>query len=412
MIIPSAVSNVVKWISILGVLCCWTISSEAVTPSQGFFRIQGATNTAITGFTSSGLLTWTNVAASNDCTVEWLGALGVSNTWHPFVNYPAISPVCQVQVFVPTWPEPTGMSFLVTTRYQMGNCMDTNEGNADELPLHEVYVTPFFMDQVEVSKTLWDDVYGWATNHGYGFANVGFGKGADYPIESVNWYDAVKWCNARSEKESLTPTYHAYEVVFDPDSGDPTATNIVVYRAGELDITSAQVNWAADGYRLPTEAEWELAARGGVAGHRFPWTETDTITQTNANYYSFGDGGATYAYDLNLTEGYPFYSGEGTEPFTSPCGSFVPNTYGLYDMAGNVSEWCWDWYDEGFYTNDIAGANDTKGPQTGSVIGRVVRGGEWSTGADQARCSRRYYADPTSSSPQFNSRGFRCVRSR
>jgi formylglycine-generating enzyme required for sulfatase activity len=407
MINPSAVSNVVKRISILGVLCCWTIINEAATSGQGFFRIQGATNTAITGFTSSGLLTWTNAAVSNDCTVEWLGSLGVSNVWQPFVNYPVISPVCQVQVFVPTWPAPTGMSFLVTTRFQMGNCMDTNEGYADELPLHNVYVNPFFMDQVEVYKALWDDVYGWATNHGYGFDNVGFGKGPEYPVESVNWYDAVKWCNARSEKESLTPAYNTYEYILD-EFGDPIGTNIVVYRDGSMDITSAQVNWVADGYRLPTEAEWELAARGGKAGNRFPWTETDTITQTNANYYSSWDGGVPYyPYDVNEVEGSPFGIFFGVDHFTSPVGDFSPNAYGLYDMAGNVSEWCWDWYGFAFYaTGD---ASDTKGPDTDSGSGRVVRGGSGESGAFEARCSAR---SAIGAGGSLSGVGFRCVRGR
>jgi sulfatase modifying factor 1 len=407
MIIPSSVCNAIKRISILGVLCCWAISNEAATSGQGFFRIQGATNTAITGFTSSGLLTWTNAAVSNDCTVEWLGSLGVSNVWQPFVNYPVISPVCQVQVFVPTWPAPTGMSFLVTTRFQMGNCMDTNEGYADELPLRNVYVTPFFMDQVEVCKALWDNVYGWATNHGYGFDNVGFGKGPDYPVGSVNWYDTVKWCNARSEKESLMPAYNTYEYVLD-EFGDPIGTNIVVYREGSLDITAAQVNWVADGYRLPTEAEWELAARGGTAGNRFPWPETDTITQTNANYYSSWDGGAPYyPYDVNEVEGSPFGLVFGVDHFTSPVGVFLPNAYGLSDMAGNVSEWCWDWYGFAYYaTGD---ATDPKGPDADSGSGRVVRGGSGESGAFEARCSAR---SANGAGGSLSGVGFRCVRSR
>jgi formylglycine-generating enzyme required for sulfatase activity len=408
---PSVLSKVLRRFFLLGLSGCWVFSAVAATPAQGYFRIQGDTNTVITGFTSSGWLTWTNAGVGTTCTVEWAGSLGISNDWKTFVNYPVIEPVCQVQAYVPIWPAPTGMSFIVTTRFQMGDVMEPPDGWTDELPLHNVYVTPFLMDQREVSKALWDEVYGWATNHGYGFDNVGFGKGTNYPVESVNWYDAVKWCNARSEKEALTPAYLTYEIILD-EYLDPVGTNIVAYKAGIVDLTVAQVDWAANGYRLPTEAEWELAARGGVAGHRFPWSEADTITQSNANYYSFGDGGATYAYDLNTLEGYLFYTGPGTEPFTGPVGSFLPNGYGLFDMAGNVSEWCWDWYDEGFYTNVNASVSDTRGPSNSSVIGRVVRGGEWSTGADQARCSFRSHADPASSSPQNNSRGFRCVRGR
>ncbi|MEI8140332.1 MAG: SUMF1/EgtB/PvdO family nonheme iron enzyme [bacterium] len=401
-----------RQIVLMGLFCYSVNSSEAGAPSQGFFRITGQTNSAITGYTSQGLLTWTNAAVGDSCDVEWLGSLGVSNSWETFVHYSVTSSVSQVQVFVPTWPAPTGMSFIATSRFQMGNCMDANEGWSDELPVHEVYVTPFFVDQVEVTKALWDEVYGWATNHGYGFDNIGFGKGTNYPVEVVNWYDVVKWCNARSERESLVPVYYMYEFVLD-QFGDIIGTNIVVYRTGLWNIRPELAYWTATGYRLPTEAEWELAARGGALGHRFPWAETDTITQTNANYNSFWEEGVPYyPYDENPTDGFAalFNTGEGTEPFTSPVASFVPNAYGLYDMAGNVSEWCWDWYDEVFYTNVYATIADSRGPVgPGSSSARVLRGGNWFDVAYQTRCSYRESKDPGASTHQL---GFRCVRSR
>jgi formylglycine-generating enzyme required for sulfatase activity len=287
--------------------------------------------------------------------------------------------------------------------------MDPGEGYSDELPLHDVYISPFHMDRYEVTKALWDNVWCWATNNGYLFQNRGSGKSADSPVESVNWYDAAKWCNARSEMESLSPVYHSCEYIFD-EFGDPIGTNIVVYRTGTWNIPNELVNWTENGYRLPTEAEWEFAARGGSSGHRFPWTETETITQTNANYYSFGDNGETYPYDVNLTEGYPFDTGPSTEPFTSPVGSFAPNAFGLYDMAGNVNEWCWDWYDATFYSQINASEPDTTGPkdQMGGS-GRVSRGGAWVSGAYECRNSRRDNVSPDSSSYGL---GLRCVRSR
>ncbi len=168
---------------------------------------------------------------------------------------------------------------------------------------------------------------------------------------SVNWYDVVKWCNARSQTEGRVPAYYT----------DAALTQ--VYKTGEV---AAYVKWDA-GYRLPTEAEWEKAARGGTSGHRFPWSDADSITHNRANYYS--DSG--YAYDVSATrEFHPTYA-VGGHPYTSPVGSFAPNGYGLYDMAGNVWEWCWDW--RGEYSSESQ--TDPRGPGSGSH--RVFRGGGW-----------------------------------
>jgi formylglycine-generating enzyme required for sulfatase activity len=278
------------------------------------------------------------------------------------------------------------MVLIPAGSFSMGDAFDP-EGEDDELPVHTVFISAFYMDKYEVTSNLWWEVYTWATNTGFAFANVGLGKSGTHPAHTVNWYDAIAWCNARSQRDGFTPCY--------------TNANGTVYTNAAANSFDGGCNWAASGYRLPTEAEWEKAARGGVANRRFLWDDANTIQHARANYYA---STSALLYDTSPTASYhPIYNTGGT-PYTSPLGSFAPNGYGLYDMAGNVWEWCWDWYDSTYYSGSPA--SDPQGPADPLTF-RVLRGGSWFDLADDARVASRDSDNPDN---EFSNYGFRCAR--
>lgn len=281
------------------------------------------------------------------------------------------------------------------------------EGNADELPVHTVTVSPFSMDPYEVTNDRMVEVLQWAHDQNPPLIDVTSSsvrntqgasrplldlgsvdcritwtgsrfeiksaKGAGYPCVTVTWFGAAAYCNYRSLQDGLTPCY---------------------------DMSDWSCNWDGGGYRLPTEAEWEYAARGGESGLRFPWGAN--INHAHANYWAFG---FLYTYDTSpylVATYHPDYD-DGEFPYTSPVGCLPPNGFGLYDMAGNVREWCGDWYDEDYY--DVSGdSTDPAGPPSGSL--RAIRGGSWGSRADACRVAVR------GSSQGWGTRyiGFRAVR--
>jgi formylglycine-generating enzyme len=345
-----------------------------------FFRIVGPARTAIISGSPTGMLTWTNWATGITCTVQSATRPNAGD-WVDYLRVPISNAVTTVQVFDPT--PLTGMVLIPAGSYTMGDAF--GEGYSDEVPAHTVYVSSFYMDKYEVTKGLWDKVKVWGMTNGYSFA--GSGNGTSHPVQGVSWYSAVAWCNARSQKEGLTPCYYT------------NAALTAVYKIG---LVNPYVNWSANGYRLPTEAEWEKAARGGASGRRFPWRDTDNIQHSRANY----NAGNSQLYDLSYAAGYhpAFYTG--VTPYTAPVGSLPANGYGLYDMAGNVWEWCWDWYQSDWYSQAGAKQTDPRGP-TGPLSFRVERGGGWDSFAFFCRTSYRNDCYATFGDGDD---GFRCVR--
>ena len=334
-------------------------------------------------FRRDGTLVWSSSTPAATYTVQTVSSLPGRSNW---VDYNQIYPTNSVNTNqINAFNLPAGMALIPAGSFTMGN----STGDSDITGRNPINVTvlTFYMDVNLVTVSLWTNVCQWATNHGYNFLEAG-GGATNQPVYGVAWYSAVKWCNARSQQAGFTPVYYT-------DAG----LTQVYTNGGDLG-TFVYPNWSANGYRLPTDAEWEKAARGGLSGKRFPWG--DTISESQANYwsipfiysYDLGPGGANTNFDT------------GGMPYTSPVGYFAPNGYGLYDMAGNLNQWCWDWADS---TNwGVITVNPT-GSTTVGYTGRsrVIRGGDWDDFANRCRCAYSLSNYPYLGEPII---GFRCVR--
>ncbi len=342
----------------------------------------------IVSFQGNGQLSWTNAASSNALfRVEW-AAQAIGPWYRNFDNIGSLDSRSATgftvavpmfyRVVMTTNQPPPGMVWIEGGTVELGQT-----GIAE--PVHTNQISGFWMDEMEVKKTLWDQVYTWAITNGYTFDNAGGAKGTNHPVHTVSWFDCVKWCNARSQKEGLTPCYYIDPFFFNP------------YKTGNVNISNEWVSWNSGGYRLPTEAEWEKAARGGRQRRRFPWG-LDTISHSQANYFANTNA---YAYDISPTPGlHPTYD-DAVDPTTSPVGSFPANGYGLHDMAGNIFEWCWDWL--GAYSTSFQ--IDPRGPAVGTF--RVLRGGSFNISAIGAQVAYQYQFLPTNITSHV---GFRCAR--
>ncbi len=281
---------------------------------------------------------------------------------------------------------PAGMQLITAGSFTLGNTFGDSD-LPDANPTNTA-VSAFYIDTTLVTWSQWQARYCWATNNGYDFVNSGLGKAPNHPVVQLDWFDVVKWCNARSEQVGRPAVYYA----------DPGFT--MVYRRGEGVVYP---NWSATGFRLPTEAEWEKAAGGGFTGVRFPWG--NLIDPNVACYYGATNAIHPQPYDFS-PPGFNALAHSITpfaEPYTTPVGTYAPNNYGLYDMAGNAFEWCWDWYGTSY-----PGGADPHGPATGSE--RVIRGGTFASYAFWCRIAQRNrYAPAPGADPYLLRIGFRTV---
>jgi formylglycine-generating enzyme len=362
----------------------------------------GAEVLRILSFETDGTIGWVNMSTDCVAVVESCSPESSSHWVTVYAGLPTgtISQVEIVATNESAWfralnadntATPPGMALIPAGSFSMGDILGDEahypEYHRDETPVHEVYISAFYMDRYEVTKAMWDEIATWAMANGYDFWEFSTsGKGPDHPVHRVSWYTAVKWCNARSEREGKTPAYYT------------SSARLNVYRTGNVDVLADWVRWDT-GYRLPTEAEWEKAARGGLRGQRFPWGAD--INHDHANYRA---NGSAFAYDTSpYTKDtlHPDYD-QNLLPYNSPVGTFAPNGYGLYDMAGNAKEWCWDWYDRMYYM-DSPGF-DPRGPTSGQW--RAIRSGSWDYSAMNCRVANRDSFYPVLG---YDQNGFRCV---
>ena len=211
-----------------------------------------------------------------------------------------------------------------------------------------VTLSGFYIGRYEVTQKEWIEVMG---------TNPSKFVGDSLPVEMVTWYDCIEYCNRRSLREGLTPYYNIDKTRKDPNNKpDP--------RFGDLDTIkwTVTINPGANGYRLPTEAEWEYAADGGQLSRSYPYSGSYFISRVAWYWRNSGD--------KELTGFWTWPAIQQNHDRPRPVGSKQPNELGLYDMSGNVREWCWDWF------GDIQ--KNVKNP-TGSPSGyrRVWRGGGW-----------------------------------
>lgn len=221
------------------------------------------------------------------------------------------------------------------------------DGMVDEQPPHRVRISSYYIDTCEVTQEEFERLME---------ENPSRWKGPRRPVERVRWSDAVKYCNARSLEEGLQPCY---------------------------DLETWQCDFSANGYRLPTEAEWEYACRAG----------SDTT-------YFFGEGKKTLS-------SYAWFE-DNSAARTRPVGSKLPNPWRLYDMYGNVAEWCNDFYQVDYYKESPP--QNPRGAQSSET--RVIRGGSWNSPAERCRSAFRDNEDPGYADVCFgyDIYGFRAVR--
>lgn len=240
-------------------------------------------------------------------------------------------------------------------RFLMGSPA-SEPGRSRSETQHPVEVSTFLLDRFLVTQDQWQAVMG--RNPSY------FNGGGRLPVEGATWYDCIEFCNRQSRAEGRTPCYSYLGRGTDPAAWPRDWK----HRAHDLIVC----DWQADGYRLPTEAEWEYACRAG----------TNAATP-------FGPNLSSREADFNGEHPYRQAPRGPNLKATTPVGSYPANAWGIFDPVGNISQWCWDWWGE--YPQGLQKDPRGPGPQSGH---RVYRGGSWFSFGEDLRSANRFHDAP------------------
>jgi formylglycine-generating enzyme required for sulfatase activity len=285
---------------------------------------------------------------------------------------------------------PRGFVLIPAGRFQMGSPDSGLGGGGGEYPIHEVTIQqPFFLKATEVTQGEWKALMG---NNPSRFKNCG----GSCPVENVSWWDAVAFCNALSRKEGLEECYTLTGCSGTPGEGNFECTGVTF------------AGLSCKGYRLPTEAEWEYAARAGTTTALYTGGMTlrdvNDAPEVDPIAWYQGNSGVDYegGYDCSHYPGKQYASSRcGTHPVAKK----QPNAWGLFDMLGNVYEWVQDWYHDSYN----GAPSDGSAWESPAGSKRVIRGGSWGVQPVGTRVAFRYWHDPGRS--RDGDLGFRVARS-